>query len=164
MSSSPQDLIPGETIVWEAGIHRIQLLWRSLVSLVLVAISVFLLDGAVSSHGSVGGTGILVVGALTFGITAIVVGAITFVSWRSRKVILTDKRLHITSEPFDKRPAIIFLAAIESAVLRQGRLGRALGFGTVVLRNHDGSVRRLTRILEPTDFLRHLRRQLGQEG
>jgi hypothetical protein len=164
MSSGPQDLIPGETVVWESHIHRIQLLWPSLVSLLFGAIAGFLLDGAVSSHGSFGGTGILVVGALTFGVTAIGVGAITFVSWRSRKITLTDKRLHITSEPFEKRPAIMFLAAIESAVLQQGMLGRALGFGTVVLRNHDGSVRRLTRILEPTDFLRHLRRQLGQEG
>jgi uncharacterized membrane protein YdbT with pleckstrin-like domain len=164
MDSGPQDLITGESVVWETRIHRIQLLWPSVVSLFLGAIAAFLFDGAVSSHGSVGGTGILTVGALLFLVTALLVAGIAFVNWRSRKVIITDKRLRITSGAFEERAVSIFLAAIESAVLRQGILGKVLGFGTVTLRNRDGAVHRLGRIVEPTDFLQHLQRQMRQEG
>jgi hypothetical protein len=164
MDTGSQDLIPDESVVGGARIHRIQLLWPSILTGFLGLIAVFLFSGAISSHGSYGGTWILVAGALTFLITAIALAAITFAKWQSRKVILTDKRLIVISGVFGERTSSIFISTIESVVVQQGFLGGMLGFGTVILRDREGTVHRLKKIVRPTEFLRHLQGVVGQGG
>jgi hypothetical protein len=123
-------------------------------------IAVFLFHGAVSSHGSFGGTGILLVGALTFLIFAIALAATTFVNWQSRTLILTNKRLRVPPE----RTASIFLTTIESVVVQQGILGSMLGFGTVILRDREGVVHCLKKIAQPRKFQQHLQELLGHRS
>jgi hypothetical protein len=47
-------------VVWRVRIHRIQLLWPSIASVFFLLIAVLLFSGAMSPHGSVGGTGIVI--------------------------------------------------------------------------------------------------------
>jgi uncharacterized membrane protein YdbT with pleckstrin-like domain len=162
MDIDPQDLIPGEKIVWVARIHRIQLVWPSLLATFLGSIAIFLFFGAISPHGSFGGTGILTVGALLFLVTALLVAGIAFANWQSRKVILTDKRLRVMSGVFEEKATSISLSTIESGGIQQGILGRIFGFGTVVLRDRDGTVHHLKETAEPTEFLRRLQELLGR--
>src|SRR6267378_8192945 len=149
-------------VVWQVRIHRIQLLWPSIASAFSALIALFLFSGAMSPHGSVGGTGILAVGALLFLVTALLVAGFAFVNWQSRKVILTDKKLRVMSGLFEERTADIFLNTIERVVVQQGIVGRMLGFGTVILRDRDGIVHRLKKIAQPTKCLRKLQELLGQ--
>jgi hypothetical protein len=151
-----------ESVVWQARIHWIQLLWPSIASIFFVLIAVLFFSGAMSPHGSVGGTGILAVGALLFLVTSLVVAGITLGNGQSRRVILTDKRLRVISGPFKERTADIFLNTIESVVVQQGIVGRMLGFGTVILRDRDGIVHRLKKIAQPTKCLWKLQELLGQ--
>jgi uncharacterized membrane protein YdbT with pleckstrin-like domain len=150
-------------VAWQARIHWIQLLWPSIASIFFVLIADLLFSGAMSPHGSVGGTGILAVGALLFLVAALLVAGFAFVSWQSRKVILTDKKLRVISGLFKERIADIFLNTIESVVVQQGIVGRMLGFGTIILRDRDGIVHRLKKIAQPTKCLRKLQELLGQE-
>ena len=41
---------------------------------------------------------------------------------------------------FEKRTPDIFLNTIESVVVQQGIVGRMISFGTVILRDRDGTV------------------------
>jgi len=163
MSIELDDLIPGERIVCEARVHRIQLLLPSIASGLLILIAVILLSGAMSPNGSFGGTLLLAVGALTFTVIAFALAATVLMDWQSRKVILTNKRLFVRSGVLEEISSSIFHSSTESAAVRQGILGRTLGFGTVVLRDQKGTVHRLKKIVRPTDFLRHLQGQIGRE-
>jgi len=69
-------------VVWRVRIHRIQLPWPSIASVFFLLIAVLLFSGAMSPHGSVGGTWILVVGALLFFVTALLVAGFAFVNWQ----------------------------------------------------------------------------------
>src|SRR6267143_3859403 len=149
-------------VAWQARIHWIQLLWPSIASIFFVLIAVLLFSGAMSPHGSVGGTGILAVGALLFLVAALLVAGFAFVSWQSRRVILTDKKLRVISGSFKQRTADIFLNTIESVVVQQGVVGRMLGFGTVILRDRDEIGHRLKKIAQPTKCLWKLQELLGQ--
>src|SRR6267143_7192131 len=140
-------------VVWQVRIHRIQLLWPSIASVFFLLIAVLLFRGAMSPHGSFGGTGILAVGALLFLVTALLVAGLAFVNWQSRKVVLTDKKLRVMSGLFEERTADIFPNTIESVVVQQGIVARTLGFGTVILRDRDGIVHRLKKIAQPTKCL-----------
>jgi uncharacterized membrane protein YdbT with pleckstrin-like domain len=115
-----------------------------------------------SSHGSVGGTGILAAGALLFLVTALLVAGLAFVNWQAKRVILTDKKLRVMPGQFEERTADIFLNTIESVVVQQGIVGRMIGFGTVILRDRDGMAHRLKKIAQPTECLRKLQELLGQ--
>jgi uncharacterized membrane protein YdbT with pleckstrin-like domain len=143
--------------------HRIQLFLPSIVSGLLIVIAAVLLSGAISPHGSFGGTLFLTVGALTFIAIAFALAASVFMDWQSRKVILTNKRLFVRSGVLEEKTASIFLGAIESAVLQEGPLGKAFEFGTVVLREREGTMHHLKKIVKPTDFLRNLQGQIGRE-
>lgn len=168
-SAAVRDLIENgaidscESVVWQARIHRIQLLWPSIATAFFGLIAIFLFSGMMSPHGSVGGTAILGVGALLFLVTALVVAGIAFANWQSRQVILTDKKLLVMPGLFEERTAGIFLSTIESVAVQQEIVARMLGFGTVILRDRDGIVHRLKKIAQPTKLLRKLQEMLGQE-
>jgi membrane protein YdbS with pleckstrin-like domain len=163
MDIDPQDLIAGERIVWRAHIHQIHLVWPSFLATLLGSIAIFLFYSALSTQGSVGGTGILTVGALLFLVAALLVAAIAFVNWHSRRVTLTEKRLRVVSGVLGERVTSILLSTIESGDVQQGILGRILGFGTVILRDRKGTVYRLKKTAQPTEFLRQLQELLGPE-
>jgi uncharacterized membrane protein YdbT with pleckstrin-like domain len=163
MDIDPQDLIPGERIVWRAHIHQIHLVWPSFLVTFLGSIAIFLFYCALSTQGSFGGTSILTVGALLFLVAALLVAAIAFVNWHSRRVILTEKRLRVVSGVLGERVTSIFLGTIESGGVQQGILGRILGFGTIILRDRKGTVHHLKKTAQPTEFLRQLQELLGQK-
>jgi hypothetical protein len=163
MSIDLDDLIPGERIVCEARVHPIQLFLPSIVAGLLILIAVVLLVGAISPNGSFGGTMLLAVGALTLIVIAFALAASVLMDWQSRRVILTNKRLFVKSGVLEERAMSIFHRSTESAAVRQGILGRTFGFGTVVLREHEGTMHHFKKIVEPTDFVRHLQGQMGRE-
>jgi hypothetical protein len=63
---------------------------------------------------------------------------------------------------FEKRSLDIFLNTIESVVVQQGIVGRMISFGTIILRDRDGTVHRLKNIEQPTKYLCKLQELLGQ--
>jgi hypothetical protein len=124
--------------------------------------AILLFSGAMSSHGSVGGTVILAVGAFMFLVTSLVFAGIAFANEQSRRVIIIDKRLRMMPGLFEKITPDIFLNTIESVVVQQGIVGRMIDFGTVILRDRDGTVHRLKNIAQPTKYLCKLQELLGQ--
>jgi len=162
MSIDLHDQIPGEKVVCEVRAHRVQLLLPSIVVGLLILIAAFLVRGAISPHGSFGGTAILVVGALTFAIIAVAVAANTLLDWQSRKVVLTNKRLVVRSGVLEERTSSILLGVIESVAVQEGPLGKTFEFGTVILRDRKGTEHRLKKIMKPGDFLRNLQGQMGR--
>ena len=77
-------------------------------------------------------------------------------------VILIDKRLRVIPGRFEERTADIFLNTIERVVVQQGIVGRMIAFGTVTLRDHNGTVHRWKNFAQPTDCLWKLQELLGQ--
>jgi len=160
MGSRPIDSC--QNVVWQARIHRIQFLWPAIASAFFGLMAILLFSGAMSPQGSVGGTVILAVGAFIFLVTSLVVAGIAFANGQSRRVILIDKRLRVMPGLFKERTADIFLDTIESPVVQQGIVGRMISFGTVILRDREGTVHRWKNIAQPTDCLWKLQELLGQ--
>jgi hypothetical protein len=153
---------PCENVVWQAGIHPIQFLWLSIASAFFGLMTILLFSGAMSSHGSVGGTVILSIGAFVFLVISFVVAGIAFANGQSRRIILIEKRLCVIPGRFEERTPDIFLNTIESVVVQQGIVGRMIASGTVILRDRDGTVHRLKNIAQPTKYLCKLQELLGQ--
>ena len=105
---------------------------------------------------------ILSIGAFVFLVISFVVAGIAFANGQSRRAILIDQRLCVIPGRFEERTPDIFLNTIESVVVQQGIVGRMLGFGTVILRDRDGTVHRLKNIAQPTKCLWKLQELLGQ--
>ena len=138
-----------ENVVWQAPLHPIQLFWPSIASAFFGLMAILLFSGAMSSHGSVGGTVILSIGAFVFLVISFVVAGIAFANGQSRRAILIDQRLCVIAGRFEERTPDIFLNTIESVVVQQGIVGRMLGFGTVIFRDRNGTVHRLKNIEQP---------------
>src|ERR1039457_4102089 len=160
MSSAEQDLILGETVTWRARVHWFVLFWPLVITVILGLFGLVFLLAVATPGGSVGGSLILGAIGLACLVTASAEAGFGYASWKSAEALLTDRRIVVRSGVFRTTALSIFLATVESATIQQGSVGKALDFGTLVIRLRGGAVKYLRRIWHPSSFQRCLQQTL----
>jgi hypothetical protein len=111
--------------------------------------------------GSTGGTFVLgTIGAFFVTLAAAVVFT-AYLAWKTGESILTNNRLLLSAGIFRSGITTVKLVELGSTMVRQGLLGKPLGFGTVILRQASGSVTRIKKVPDSIKFEKLLRSQLA---
>lgn len=161
MSYIQKTLIAGESVLYRAHLHWVVLFWHALIGTILTVVGVALLTGAFAASnrdhtsplfGAIGGGLLIAVGAAV--ITAGVLRR------NATEIAVTNKRVLIKTGFFGRTTIEIFLSKIESVVVDESFLGKALGFGSVTVRGTGGTPERFDRIASPLEFRRQVQGQI----
>ncbi len=155
------NLIEGETVIYQARLHWVLFLKPMLLSLIFVAIAVALFYFASDSIDSgntllmqrIGGVLILLA------IIPIVVGVFRR---SAREYAVTNKRVVMQTGVMGRMTEEVFLNKIESIGVDQTVLGRMFGFGTVTIRGTGGSFGPFERVSAPLELRRQIQDQIGK--
>jgi hypothetical protein len=156
----PCDLNPNETLLCRTRFHWIILSWPVVFAILFSLPGVAALIAVPAPGGSTGGTLLLAAAGLFFLAVAAAIGFIAYLRWESREAILTNSRLIFISGIIRTEMTSIALGSVESAKLRQSLLGKALGYGTVVVYQVGAPVRSIRKIPHPENPYQSLQAQL----
>lgn len=149
MSHLDQNLIPGETLLYQTGRHWIVLV----VPLVLgVFFGLAGLGLIFSSGGAPGAFLLLIVGGAFIGFA--------FLTRKSVEMGVTNKRVITKSGILSRRTLELLLTKVESIGVEEGILGRMLGYGTVIVRGTGGTPEPFKNIANPLEFRRQVQQQI----
>ncbi len=150
-----------ETELYRSGIHWIVLCWPIVAAVLVVSPGILSLIGVFAHGGSLGGSVILAaIGSFFLSIAAGVL-AIAFLKRNSTVILVTNQRLIFIAGIFRVRVSYSDLGRIAKVTVRQGMLGKRLGFGTVVINYVWGTVDRIKNVPSPTQLSQWL---LAQES
>jgi membrane protein YdbS with pleckstrin-like domain len=151
----------GETELYRSGVHWIVLGWPILAAVLVLSPGILSLIGVFAHGGSLGGSVILVAIGSFFLSMAAAVLAIAFLKRNSTGILVTNQRLILIGGIFRVRVSYSDLGRIAKVTVRQGMLGKRLGFGTVVINYVWGTVDRIKNVPNPTQLSQCL---LAQES
>jgi uncharacterized membrane protein YdbT with pleckstrin-like domain len=145
MSYTDSQLLPNETVLYRARLHR------SLYTLPFM-FAVLALIATVFAVGQPGLWWLVLVLGIVF--------AVTFVwSWlrsASSEFAVTDKRVIIKVGWIRRRTLETMLAKVEGVGVDQTLTGRLMGFGTIVVTGTGGTKEEFDRIADPLEFRRQV--------
>jgi len=144
MAYVDQNLISGETVQYRTGLHWV-------VLIVPVVVGFFLgLPSLVAVFGGAFGIGL----ALLLVAGLIVAGG--FLRRSSAEFAVTNKRVILKSGVIRRSSIELLLNKIESIGVNQGLLGRALDYGTIVVRGTGGTAEPFTTVRHALEFRRQV--------
>lgn len=77
------------------------------------------------------------------------------------EMAVTNKRVIVKTGIADRRTTEILLSRIESVAVEEPVLGRALGYGTVIVRGTGGTPEVFAKIYHPLEFREQVQRQIA---
>jgi uncharacterized membrane protein YdbT with pleckstrin-like domain len=111
------------------------------------------------SAGEMAGIGLLL---LVSGAVCIIFGIL---ARSATEMAVTNKRVVIKVGLVTRRTFELLLSKVESIGVEEGPLGRALGYGSVVVRGTGGTPEPLRRVENPLEFRRQVQQQIeASEG
>ena len=155
-----QDLLPGESVICRTRVHWFVLFWPVFFSMLLGLPGLLASFAVPARGGSPGGTVILAGVAFVFLVTATAITVLALVGWKSAEAVVTNRRVIMKAGTFRPRTTSVFLYSVESATVRQGIFGRALGYDTIVVQQVGGPAERIRKIPHPAKFCESLQAQL----
>ncbi len=158
MSYVRKVLLPGETIIYETGIHWLVYLRAILLLLVAVA------AGIGSSYLDSDPRLILQIIAAAFLVFAIIAAVIAGIRRASTQLAVTDQRVIFKRGVFSRHTIEMNRSKVESVDVDQSILGRVLNFGTVMVRGTGGSLEPLHGISDPLAFRSHITAEPVRHG
>jgi len=155
------NLIEGESVVYEARLHWILFLKPALVSLIFVGIAAALFYFASDSISS-DNTWLM----QRIGVALIVLAVIPIVAGvfrrSAREYAVTSKRVVMQTGLLQRKTEEVFLNKIESVGVDQTVPGRMFGYGTVTIRGTGGSFGPFERVSAPLELRRQIQEQIGK--
>jgi len=143
MSYVDRNLLPAERLVYRTRLHWLHFVLPVLLALViLVPISWFLENSSWSRFSWI---------PL---LLAVLVLLSTYIKRRSSDFAVTNKRVMMKMGVFSTRSIELLLNKIEAIAVNQSFLGRALGYGDIVITGSGGSRETFSRIQGPLAFRR----------
>jgi len=138
MSYIEKNLMEGENIIYRTKLHWIVFLWP--IFWLVIAILFFS-----------GGDKMIAIGGF-FSLVAIVTGVAAFITYSTSEFGVTNKRV-IVKVGFIRRNTIeILLAKVEGIFVKQGILGRILGYGSIIVSGTGGTKDPFHKISNPLEF------------
>ncbi len=143
MSYIDSNLLPGEQVVYRTRLHWLLFLAPVLFTVVvLVPIAWFMASGTWSHF------------AWIPVLLALLVLLTTYVKRNSSDFAVTNKRVMMKLGVFSTRSIELLLNKIEAITVNQSFIGRALGYGDIVITGSGGSRETFSRIQGPLAFRR----------
>ena len=165
MSYASKHLIAGEQVQYETKLHWVVMLGHVTLAVILAIVGVGLLAGP---WGRTQG-GQEYSGALRWAGVASLVAAFMFlivglVRRDATEMAVTNKRVIVKTGLASRRTVELLLPRIESVVVEEPAIGRALGYGTVILRGTGGTPEAFRQIAHPLQFREQVQRQIAGES
>ena len=153
MSYVEKNLIPGEELVYQTGLHWIVLFWP-----VVFAIAI-------------AGTGIasflwrpsLMIVGIAFLPMAILILMFAVFMRNATEMAVTNRRVIIKTGIASRRSLEIMLAKVESIGIDEPTWGRILGYGSVTIHGTGGTPEPFHRIAHPAEFRREVQQQIDAQ-
>jgi uncharacterized membrane protein YdbT with pleckstrin-like domain len=150
MAFADQNLISGETVHYQTGLH-----WVVLVAPIALGV-VFGLTSLMLIFSSFVGIGLILLL-----MTALIVAS-GFLRRASSEFAVTNKRVILKAGLIRRTSLELLLNKIESVGVNQGLLGRALGYGTIVVRGTGGTAEPFTTVRHALEFRRQVQEQIDR--
>ena len=144
MSYTTQNLIAGEEVVYQTGLHPVVMLVPTLGG------GFFFLMGLASLIAGAKGLGLI-----TGGFGALVI-LLTVLSWKATEMAITNKRVIIKTGLLRRRSIDLLLSKVESVIVDQGIFDRILGKGVVIVRGTGGVNEPFKGVRAPMEFRRQV--------
>jgi uncharacterized membrane protein YdbT with pleckstrin-like domain len=163
VSYAAKHLIAGEQVQYETKLHWVVMLGHVTIAVILAMVGVGLL--AAPWNTAQGGE----LQALRWAGVASLVAAFVFlgiglVRRDATEMAVTNKRVIVKTGLASRRTVELLLARIESVVVEEPAFGRALGYGTVILRGTGGTPEAFRQIAHPLQFREQVQRQIAGES
>ncbi len=157
------NLITGEHVTYRGGLH-----WIVLVAPVSIAVVLVLFGVALLVAGGSAKEPDLRELAYSAGALAILAAAIyllvAILEWRAAEFAVTNKRVIFKVGVLKRRTQEMFLEKIESVNVDEGLAGRALGYGTILIRGTGGTLEPFRNISHALEFRRQVQEQISQNS
>ena len=150
MSYVQKNLVTGESIIYETGVHWSVLFWPGLIAIVIFAgaTACFLQK---DSNFLYAGAALLVAAAIVL--------VVAVVKRKATEIAVTNRRVIIKTGWIHRRSLEIMLAKVESIGITEPFLGRMLGYGTVVIRGTGSTPEPFEKIAHPSELRKHVHEQ-----
>jgi uncharacterized membrane protein YdbT with pleckstrin-like domain len=155
MSYVTRVLLPGETLVYETGLHW--LIYGRAILLLLAAAALAI--GAVAltgGHVTAPGPEAALAAAGLLAVLGLISYAAAAVRRASTELAVTDQRVIYKAGVIARHTLEMNRSKVESVDVDQSILGRIFGYGTVVLRGTGGSMEPMRSISHPLAFRSHI--------
>jgi uncharacterized membrane protein YdbT with pleckstrin-like domain len=155
MSYVKKVLLPGETLVYETGLHW--LVYGRAILLLLGAAALAI--GTVALTGgqiAAPGPEAALAAAALLGVLGVIAYVAAAVRRASTELAVTDQRVIYKAGVISRHTLEMNRSKVESVDVDQSILGRMLGYGTVKLRGTGGSREPIPRISDPLAFRSHI--------
>ena len=152
MSYVEKNLIPGETLVYETGVHWSVLFWPFVGVLALGA-------GGVAFFFWQDFAGRIEMGTLLLGV-ALVIAIFSIMKRNATEIAVTNKRVIIKTGMASRRSLEIMLQKVESIGIDETMWGRMLGYGSMVIHGTGGTPEPFHKIAHPSEFRQRVQQQI----
>ena len=167
MSYVERNLIPGEKVFYQTGLHWSVLIGHFLLGAIFaigaLALSIYTYSdksgsGGTSSISYPSGILLSVVGILS------ILAAVTIISGIVRRnateMAVTNKRVIVKTGIVSRRTFEMLLSKIESIGVEESVMGRTFGFGTVTIRGTGGTPDSFAKIAHPLEFRKQVQQHI----
>ena len=154
MSYVKRDLISGEQLIYQTGLHWSVLVWPVIVALMIAAGGVVCLLQK--------DTDFLYAGAALI-VVAVVIVAVAMFKRSAIEMAVTNRRVIIKTGLASRRSLEIMLAKVESIGIEESAMGRMFGYGTLTIHGTGGTPEPFSRIAHPSEFRRQVQQQVAAQ-
>ncbi len=149
MSYTESQLLPGESIKFQARVHWLPYLpWYILGAVVALASIV-----AFINHAYPIGAGVIALG--------VIICASAYIARQSTEFSVTDRRIIIKVGWIHRRTLETMLGKVENIAVEQSVFGRMFGFGTIVVTGTGGTREPFTNVADPLVFRHHVEAEIN---
>ncbi len=150
MSYVKKNLVAGETLVYQTGVHWSVLFWPAVLAILI---------GAAGVAAFVLRRDLLILGVVCLLVAAIVLIS-AIVKRNATEIGVTNRRVIIKTGLLSRRSLEIMLPKVESIAINEPAMGRILGYGTVVIHGTGGTPEPFDKIAHPSEFRREVQQQM----
>jgi uncharacterized membrane protein YdbT with pleckstrin-like domain len=146
-----RNLIPGEQVLYQTGLHWIVFVWPVFFAAIFGLVGlplVFVRDGGIA--------GVML---LAFAALLIWFG---YLIRKATEMAVTNKRVVIKTGLLSRRTFELLLSKVESIGVEEGLLGRMLGYGSVIVRGTGGTPEPFKNITAPLEFRRQVQQRVEE--
>jgi uncharacterized membrane protein YdbT with pleckstrin-like domain len=154
MSYVKKDLIQGEKLIYETGLHWSVLVWSVIIAVIVAAGGVVCLLQK--------DTNFLYAGAALLVVAFVIVGVAMF-KRSAVEMAVTNRRVIIKTGIASRRSLEIMLAKVESIRIEESAMGRMFGYGTLMIHGTGGTPEPFRRIAHPSEFRRQVQQQVATQ-
>lgn len=147
MSYIDNNLMSGESVIYRTKLHWVVFMWP--VIWLVIAIVMF---GNSNDAAPSGALALLV---------SIVTGIVSLINYKTSEFGLTNKRTLVKVGFIRRNSVEVLLTKVEGIQVKQGILGRILGFGSIIISGTGGAKDPFHKISSPLEFRKKVQEQIS---